>query len=272
MPALIAAALLAAALQSSPLPGVAVERRLAERFHVAVGDSLALTPRAESPTRWYRIEAIYQPRPDPATALRGEYQVRFHLPEIAGLLSAGDRVDRVAVATRTGIAADSAAFRLNQLAFGYQAYPSATIASESSQTFAVVSRFHRAIGLIAIMASAIFLLCIMLLKVEERRLDAAVMRMIGIGRLTIFKAFVLEVTFVAAIGSALGVGLAWAAGTITNLVYQRRFETALVFSYLTSDIILLGVGLSLGLGILVGAFAAARLVRTRPLALWRRAG
>jgi ABC-type antimicrobial peptide transport system permease subunit len=121
-------------------------------------------------------------------------------------------------------------------------------------------------------ASAIFLLCIMLLKVEERRLDAAVMRMIGISRTTIFKAFVLEAAFVAAIGSVVGVALAWLAGAITNAVYQRRFETALVFSYLTPDIVALGVGLSLGLGVLVGALAAARLVRTRPLALWRRAG
>lgn len=269
---LLAVLLAASSAGPSALPGVAVERRLAERFHVGVGDSVALTPAADRPPRWYRIEAVYEPRPDPATALRGEFQVRFHLPEIARLLDAGDRVDRVAVAIRPGVAADSAAFRLNQLAFGYRAYPSATIAAESSQTFAVVSRFHRAIGLIAIMASAIFLLCIMLLKVEERRLDAAVMRMIGISRTTIFKAFVLEAAFVAAIGSVVGVALAWLAGTITNAVYQRRFETALVFSYLTPDIIALGVGLSLGLGVLVGALAAARLVRTRPLALWRRAG
>ena len=269
---LLAATLLASPIELPPLPGVAIERRMADRFHLAVGDSIALTPAPETAARWYRIEAVYQPRPDPATALRGEFQVRFHLPELARLLGAPDQVDRVAVAVRPGIAPDSAAFRLNQLAFGYHAYPSATIAAESSQTFAVVSRFHRAIGLIAIVASAIFLLCIMLLKVEERRLDAAVMRMIGIGRLTIFKAFVLEATFVAAIGSALGVGLAWVAGSITNLVYQRRFETTLVFSYLTPGIIEVGIGLSLGLGVLVGALAAGRLVRTRPLALWRRTG
>lgn len=266
------AALLATPAPGPALPGVAIERRLAERYRLAVGDSVALTPRPDRDPRWYRIEAVYEPRPDPATALRGEFQVRFHLPEVARLLDAADRVDRVAVAVRPGVRPDSAAFRLNQLAFGYRAYPSATIASESSQTFAVVSRFHRAIGLIAIVASAVFLLCIMLLKVEERRLDAAVMRMIGIGRMTIFKAFVLEATFVAAIGSGVGVGLAWVAGAITNAVYQRRFETALVFSYLTTDIVALGVGLSLGLGVLVGALAAARLVRTRPLALWRRTG
>lgn len=256
---------------TTDLPGVAIERRLADRFRLAVGDTIALTPAADQPVRRFVIEAIYQPRPDPATALRGEYQVRFHLPDLAAMLGYPDRVDRIGVAVTPTVSPDSAARRLDQLAFGYRAYPSATIAAESSQTFAVVSRFHRAIGLIAIVASAVFLLCIMLLKVEERRLDAAVMRMIGISRATIFKAFVLEATLIAAVGSVVGVGLAAAAGAITNWVYQRRFETSLVFAYLTPDIVALGVGLSLVLGVGAGAVAAARLVRARPLALWRRA-
>ena len=256
---------------STDLPGIAIEQRLANRFTLFVGDTIALTPAADQTVRRFVIEAIYQPRPDPATALRGEYQVRFHLPDLAAMLGYPDRVDRIGVAVTPTVSPDSAARRLNQLAFGYRAYPSSTIAAESSQTFAVVSRFHRAIGLIAIVASAVFLLCIMLLKVEERRLDAAVMRMIGISRVTIFKAFVLEATLIATVGSVVGVGLAAAAGAITNWVYQRRFETSLVFAYLTPDIVAFGVGLSLVLGVGAGALAAARLVRARPLALWRRA-
>ena len=43
-----------------------------------------------------------------------------------------------------------------------------------------MSRFHRAIGVITIVASAIFLLCIMLLKVDERRRDVAALRLMGI--------------------------------------------------------------------------------------------
>ncbi|MEZ4455402.1 MAG: ABC transporter permease [Gemmatimonadales bacterium] len=256
--------------QTDSVPGVAIEARLADRFGYAVGDTIRLTPAADEPARPYRIEAIFEPRPDPATALRGEYVVRFHLPELASLLGFPDRVDRIAVASRPGIPAESTAFRLNQTAFGYRAYPSAEIASESSSTFAVVSRFHRAIGLISIVASAIFLLCIMLLKVEERRLDAAVMRMIGISATTVSRAFVFEAAMIAVVGSGIGIGLAALAGAITNWAYQRRFETSLVFSYLTPDIILLGVSLSLVLGVLAGVLAARRLAHTRPLALWRR--
>lgn len=262
--------LLAQSTPAQSTPGIAIDRRLARRFELRVGDTIALTPAAETPPARYRIEAIYQPRPDPATALRAEYRVRFHLPDLTQMLGYPDRVDRFAVAARPGVPADSLAARLNRLAYGYRAYPSRAIAGESSRTFVVVSRFHRAIGLIAIVASAVFLLCIMLLKVEERRLDAAVMRMLGISAVTIRRAFVLEATFIAAIGSVLGLGLAVAAGAVTNWVYQRKFETGLVFSHLTSEIVALGVGLSLVLGVAAGAAAAGRLAGAKPLALWRR--
>ncbi|HEX7023286.1 MAG TPA: ABC transporter permease, partial [Gemmatimonadales bacterium] len=150
------------------------------------------------------------------------------------------------------------------------ARPSAEIASESSRTFLVVSRFHRAIGVISIVASAIFLLCIMLLKVEERRLDAAVMRMIGVRRRTVFAALLLEACLIALIGAGLGIGLAGAASGVINAFYGARFETALRFSMLTPDLMLFGTSLSLLLGVGAGAITAARLIRTRPLVLWRR--
>ncbi|MHB1327326.1 MAG: ABC transporter permease, partial [Gemmatimonadales bacterium] len=199
----LALALLLVVADSVPaLPGVAVERRLAQRFALSVGDTLAIVSEPDTPARRYVVAAVYQPRPDPATALRGEYNIRFHLPDLADLLGHPDRIDRMGVGAVAGILPDSLAARLNQRAFGYRAFASEAIAAESSRTFAVVSRFHRAIGVIAIVASAVFLLCIMLLKVEERRLDAAVMRLIGISRATVVRAFVLEATLIAAVGSA----------------------------------------------------------------------
>ena len=49
-----------------------------------------------------------------------------------------------------------------------------------------------------------------------------------------------------------------------------RFETDLRFALLTPEITLFGTLLSLVLGVLAGGTAAARLIRTRPLVLWRR--
>src|SRR5919201_996529 len=140
---------------------------------------------------------------------------------LAALLDAPDRVDRIGIGIAPGVSADSAAAELNRYAFGFRVHPSAAIASESSQTFRVVSRFHRAIGFITIVASAVFLLCIMLLKVEERRLDAAVMRFVGVRRRTIFAALLLEAALIAALGSAVGTALAYAAGAATNVYYEH---------------------------------------------------
>jgi putative ABC transport system permease protein len=110
----------------------------------------------------------------------------------------------------------------------------------------------------------------MLLKVEERRLDAAVMRFVGVRRRTIFGALLLEAAMVAAFGSLIGTGLAYLAAAATNAYYGRFFNTTLIFSLITPGIVLFGIGLSIGLGVLAGAAAAWRLVQTRPLVLWGR--
>src|SRR4029079_12033503 len=100
---------------------------------------------------------------DPAEIARSEYQVRFHLDHIQSLAGYGERVDRFAIATTGAAQTKEALDRINASAFGFQAYRSRDIAVETSRTFQVVSRFHKAIGVITIVASAIFLLCVMLL-------------------------------------------------------------------------------------------------------------
>lgn len=250
---------------------IAVERRLATRLGLQVGDALRVGTHPDSIDTIAVVAAIYEPAADPASVTHREPGIRMHLPDLARLLGAADRVDRIGVGLRSGVSADSAVARLNQLAFGFRAHSSSAIASGSSQTFRVVSRFHRAIAVISIVASAVFLLCIMLLKVEERRQDAAVMRLVGIRRRTIFAALVLEAMAVALAGSAIGVVLALAAGSVTNLYYRRLFDTVLIFSSITPDIVLFSVALSLLLGVAAGSLAAMKLVRTPPLVLWRRA-
>ncbi len=249
---------------------VAVERRLADELGLSVGDTLRIGPAVDSLTKLGVVAAIYEPRPDPAEIAKRDRRVRLHLPDLAALLGVPDRVDRYGIGLRPGVAPDTAAAVLNRSAFGYRAYSSQAIASESSQTFLVVSRFHRAIAVITIVASAVFLLCIMLLKVEERRLDAAVMRFVGVRRRTIFGALLLEAALVAAFGSVAGSGLAFLAGAATNAYYRRFFDTELTFSLITPEIVLFSVGLSLVLGLVAGALAAWRLVHTRPLVLWGR--
>jgi putative ABC transport system permease protein len=252
------------------VPAVAVERRLARELSLRIGDTVRLGPAPDSMRVLATVGAIYEPRADPAEVTREERHVRLHLPDLAALLGTPDRVDRFGVGLAPGVPVDTAVAALERNAFGYQAFASRAIAAQSSQTFLVVSRFHRAIAVITIVASAVFLLCIMLLKVEERRMDAAVMRFVGVRRRTIFGALLLEAALVAVVGSVLGTGLALAAGAATNAYYQRYFDTALTFSLITPGIVLFSVALSLLLGLAAGAAAAWRLVHTRPMVLWSR--
>lgn len=263
---------LLSALAQAPaqLPGIAVERRLAEQLGLTVGDTVRIGTTTDSLRMVVTVVAVFEPRPDPAEISRPIRRIRMHLPDLAALFGTSDRVDRFGIALQRGVSPDSAAAMLNRTALGYQAYSSSAIAAESSETFRVVSRFHRAIAVISIVASAVFLLCIMLLKVEERRMDAAVMRFVGVRRRTIFGALVLEAALVAVAGSAAGTLIAFAAGAATNAYYRHYFDTALSFSIITPHIVAFSVVLSLVLGVLAGAAAAARLVRTRPMVLWGR--
>ena len=111
----------------------------------------------------------------------------------------------------------------------------------------------------------------MLLKVEERRRDVAVLRFTGISRRTVFISLVLEAAVIALAGSAIGVGLASVASRGVNAYYQRAFDTTLIFSQLTTDTVVLAVALSIALGLVAGTLAAWRMVRQAPVELWGRA-
>ena len=255
-----------------PHDRIAVERGLAERLDLEVGDTVRLGAAPDSLSRLAVVSAIYEPRPDPAEISRQASRVRMHLPDLAALLGAPDRVDRFGIGLRPGVSADSAAAVLNRYAFGFRAHPSAAIASESSQTFRVVSRFHRAIAVITIVASAVFLLCIMLLKVEERRMDAAVMRFVGVRRRTIFGALVLEAALVAVLGSVARrrARLAGRRRHQRLLPALLRHRAHLLASSRRASCCSASASRSL-LGLAAGAVAAWRLVRTPPMVLWGRA-
>jgi putative ABC transport system permease protein len=213
------------------------------------------------------VAAVLERTADPSEVARAEYRLRLHLTQLASLIGYGDRVDRFAVETRPGAHTSAAVAAINHSAFGFQAYRSRDIAVETSRTFLVVDRFHRAIGVITIVASGIFLLCIMLLKVDERRREIAALRMMGISAGSIVRSIMIESAAIAGIGSVAGVLIGRGAAAIVNWHYQGVYRTPLAFALVTPGIVLLAVGLSLVLGLLAGFVAAQRLVRTPPLAL-----
>ena len=246
---------------------IAIDERLATDASLAVGDRVRLTVQPFGRGDTAIVAAIFRRSADPAEVARGVYRVRLHLDHVQQLAEYGDRVDRFAVASRGSTAADSALARINRAAFGFQAHRSRDIAVQTSQTFLVVSRFHRAIGVITIVASAIFLLCIMLLKVDERRRDVAALRLMGISAGTIVRSVMIEAAMVATLGSAIGVGIGWIATIVINWYYRGVYRTPLTFALATPGIIGLSVVLSLALGLVAGFVAAQRLVRMPALVL-----
>jgi putative ABC transport system permease protein len=249
---------------------VAIDDGFAEQAHLKVGDRVSISAGPGTAGDTVIVGAIVRRGADPSEVARGDLRVWMHLDQLQAIAGYGDRVDRFAIATTPAADIPRLIDRINAVAFGFQAYRSRDIAVETSRTFQVVSRFHRAIGIITIVASSVFLLCIMVLKVEERRRDIAALRLMGISRATVMRAIVIEAALVAVLGSALGVALGWAASLLVNWHYQALYRTPLAFSIVTPPTVAFAVSLSLVLGIAAGVMASLRLVRTPPLALFGR--
>lgn len=261
----------AVAAKAPAFPGVLVDRRLAERVPLRVGDTVRVRALAgRGPALPFVVAGVFERDADPNRIARNELELRFHLADLEPLLPHRDRVDRFAVVLARGTNPDSAARWIEGIAFGTRAYGSAELADQTSATFRVVSRFHDAIGIVTILASAIFLLCVMIIRVDERRRDMSVLRLIGVSRSTVFQAIVVEAVVIALVGSAAGAGLGIGVARIVNAHYARVYDTTLRFALVTPHIVLLAALLGLALGIGAGVLAAWRLVAVSPRKLGER--
>ncbi|MEO6443558.1 MAG: ABC transporter permease [Gemmatimonadaceae bacterium] len=254
---------------ASRLRTIAIDERMVSDLGLRLGDTLEVAAAPGVAGDRVIVGAVTRRTADPSEIARAEYRVRLHLDQLQRLTGADDRVDRFAVAVPEPLV-DSALRSINARAFGFRAHRSADVAATSSRTFAVVSRFNRAIGVITIVASAIFLLCIMLLKVEERRRDVAALRLMGISRRTVNRAVVLEASGIALLGSGAGVAFGYASSFVINWYYRGVYRTPLAFSIVTPGTVAFSVALSLVLGIGAGALAAYRLTGQPPLSLFGR--
>ena len=258
---------------------IAIDEGFAAQAKLKLGDTVSLSSRAGATHAANAVDpgaervivgAIVRRGADPSEIARGDRRVRMHLDQLQRISGYGDRVDRFAIATAPSADLPRTIDRINGAAFGFRAYRSSEIAVETSRTFQVVSRFHRAIGVITIVASSVFLLCIMVLKVEERRRDIAALRLMGISRASVIRSIIIESALVAVLGSVLGVAIGWATSLFVNWHYQALYRTPLEFSMVTTPVVAFAVTLSLLLGIGAGLLASLRLVRTPPLQLFGR--
>ena len=256
-------------MASGQLPGLLVERRLAEAARLSPGDTVQVRA-PEGALRAFTVAGVFEREPDPLRISRNDYEVRLHLADLEALGGPRDRVDRIAIVLSPGADAASTAAWIERTALGSRVFRAEALADSASATFRVVARFNDAIGFVTLLASAIFLLCLMIIRVDERRRDMGVLRLIGIGRGTVFRTVMLEAVLIAVLGSAAGAGIGMAAASVVNRHYARVYDTTLRFALVTPRIVLTAAALGLVLGLTAGGLAAARVAHTAPRRLGER--
>lgn len=242
-----------------------VQRAFAERAELDVGDRVPIASRPGGPDCPATIAGIYEPKADPSKLTAELPRVILHLPQLAELLGRPGEADRFAIRVRPGADVDALRRSLEAQLVGAQVVPTEEVVGRASTSFEVVRRFHRAIGLITLTAGGAFLACIMILKIQERRTPIAALRLLGTSRRTLIGWLVLEAALVSAVGGIMGVAIGQLASAIINRYYQWTYDTTLVFSIVTPEIVLRALGLAVLLGLAAGAIATLRLLSVHPL-------
>lgn len=244
---------------------VLVERPFADAAALSAGSTIVVRSTIEAEPCNAVVAGIFEPPPDPATLNATRPRVLFHLPHLQTLTARRNEVDYFTVRTRPGTDLAALAADLEPLLPGAQVLPVSEVAERSSTTFSVVSRFHTAIAVITLIAGGVFLGCIMILKVQERRLPIAAARLTGIPRRLLFWWTVAEAALLSTLGGAAGLGVGVASSAVVNAYYQRYYDTTLVFSQVTGVVVMEALALAVLLGMAAGVFAAARLLASNPL-------
>jgi putative ABC transport system permease protein len=271
------AAVVAAGFVLSPSPSAAerpgggvgeilLSERAATALGAAAGDTIEAAARAgfDAPER-YRVVRVYRPAADPVEVGRDTRFVRLHADDLERLAAQPDQVQRFVIRLRDPARAAEVRDRLNADGVGFDAYTSRELAEKNSGTFVVIARFQRAIAWLTLAAGAVFLITLMVLKVEERRRDLAALSLLGISRRTIVGGLVLEAVLVALAGGIAGVGLGALSSAGINAYFRAYYRTDLVFSAVSPATAATAVAVALPLGVAAAALAAWRLLGRREL-------
>jgi ABC-type lipoprotein release transport system permease subunit len=271
-----AAALVSAGQSATETPGILVTRQLMEARNLHVGDVVRLSTESSGVNaRSFRIDGAYEPAPDPMRFAQPRFEVRLHLPDLAALASEPGDPGTLDTVTSINVAleqpGDAALFARDIAARlpGAVARPTAA-PNDRTGTFVVLERFHLAIAIVTVVGSAVFLLALMVMLVEERRVTVGILRLIGFTRQRILLQVFAEGALIAIAGAIAGVLFALAAQGFFNRFFQWRYDTTLIFLRITPGVALQSVAMAVPLGILASLIASWTLLRQELLALIRR--
>lgn len=262
-------------------PSILVSRQLLESRGLQVGDIVRLsTDNSGEYVREFRIQGSYEPIPDPMRFAQQRLEVRMHLPDLQNLLAGATRSTLSAVADPESVTSinvalkdpdDAAEFArdLGARLPGIAARPTSA-PNERTSTFVVVEKFHLAIAIVTVIGSAVFLLALMVMMVEERRSTVGILRLMGFTRHRILLQVFAEGALIAFAGALAGILFAFASQSLFNRFFQWRYDTSLVFLRITPEVVWQSLLLSVPLGILASLIASWSLLRQQLLSLLRR--
>ena len=258
------------------LPGVLVSRHLLEAEALAVGDVVRLSADdTGDEARPFRVVGVYEPTPDPLRITGRRLEARLHLPDLIDLTA--DPTDPLSAESVTTMnvalvdPADAVAFAQDLDARVPELRMRQTVRPLSpSEPFAVIERFHLAISIVTLIGSTMFLLALMVMRVEERRETAGVLRLIGVPRRRVILNILAEGVLIALAGVVFGVLLAVVSQDGFNRFFQWRYDTPLVFVRITPSVIWRSVAYAVPLGLVAAVVSAWLLLRRDVLTLFRR--
>ncbi|HKW14484.1 MAG TPA: FtsX-like permease family protein [Candidatus Krumholzibacteria bacterium] len=248
--------------RASAASPIVLESRLAGEMQLAAGDTVSLRLPGASASQQFVVSGFYTPPPDPAGISRTSRQAWTPLTDLERFSGRDDRVSRYVLALKPGANADSLLDALNSTHLGFHAYRARDVAKQSSQTFVVISNFHKAISILSILTGAAFLAAIVLLQVQELRRSLGVLRVIGISKRSIYTLVIGETVLLANVGAAAGVGVALLASRMINSYYRSYFATNLLFSSVEGWHVWLAFGIASLVGVVLGSIATTYLFKS----------
>jgi len=272
--ALLSAATMQA--QDPRLPEVLLTRQLMEARQLKVGDVVTLsTGPSGTGARNFRIAGVYEPAPDPMRFAQPRFEVRMHLPDLVALKAdpadpgSFETVSTINVALNDPSGAAAFAKAVAARVPGAVARPTSA-PDDRTSTFVVLERFHLAIAIVTVIGSAVFLLALMMMLVDERRVTVGILRLIGLTRGRILCQVFAEGALIAVAGALFGVIFALVSQGAFNRFFQWRYDTSLIFLRVTPQVVLQSVAMAIPLGILASVVASWTLLRRELLTLIRR--
>jgi len=264
---------LAAPAGTAP-PEILVSRGLLRERGLSVGQVVMLSADARGANaREFRIAGVYEPTPDPSRFTAKRLEARMHLPDLLALAAppgeaeAADDVGAINITLKDPADADAFARELGARVPGVSVVRAA---GGDDEHFVIIERFHVAISIVTMIGSTAFLLALMVIRADERREVAGLLRLLGLPRRRILLQALLEGLCIAAAGALFGVLFAAATQGVVNAFFQWRYDTTLVFVRVTPAIAVRCVALALPLGVMAGLMAAWTLLRRPVLELLRR--